>query len=309
MRILAMRKWILAVAAIMLFAASCGPEEETPPTDGPTESPSEEVTATACAESHASDFFEEGSLTIGTDQPVFQPWFGGKGKYEDWEANPGFGIGNPASGEGYESEVSYAIAELMGFSDDEVVWTPLGFNESYKPGPKDFDFYIGQVAILPERAEAVTFSDGYYHASQALVAKKGTPIADATTVEELKTYKLGAQVGTTSFNALEEVVQPDQEIAVFNQSVDVIQALNNGQIDGYVVDAPTAYVNVLIEEVENGVVVGQFGGEGEDFGLVFDQGNTLVDCVNLAIGELKADGTLAALEEQYLGDVTFPEFG
>ena len=304
-----MRKWILAVAVMSLVAAGCGPEEDTPPADGPTESPSEEVTAAACTESHASDFFEEGSLTIGTDQPVFQPWFGGKGKYEDWEANPDFGIGNPASGEGYESEVAYAIADLMGFSDDEVVWTPLGFNESYKPGPKDFDFYIGQVAILPERAEAVTFSDGYYHASQALVAKKGTPIADATTVEELKGYKLGAQVGTTSFIELEEVVQPDQEIAVFNQSVDVIQALNNGQIDGYVVDAPTAYVNVLIEEVENGVVVGQFGGEGEDFGLVFDQGNTLVDCVNIAIGELNADGTLAALEEQYLGDVTFPEFG
>lgn len=304
-----MRKWILAVAAMTLLAAACAPEEETPPADGQTETPADDVTAAECVESHAADFFEEGSLTIGTDQPVFQPWFGGEGTYSDWEANPDFGIGNPASGEGYESEVAYAIAELMGFSETDVVWTPLGFNESYKPGPKNFDFYIGQVAILPERAEAVTFSDGYYHASQALVAKKGTPIADATTVEELKGYKLGAQVGTTSFNALEDVVQPDQEIAVFNQSVDVIQALNNGQIDGYVVDAPTAYVNVLIEEVKKGVVVGQFGGEGEDFGLVLDQGNTLVECVNLAIDELDADGTLAALEEQYLGDVTFPEFG
>jgi polar amino acid transport system substrate-binding protein len=303
-----MRKWFLAMA-IVLFAASCGPEKETPPADGQTETPSEDITAAECAESHASDFFEEGNLTIGTDQPVFQPWFGGTGTYEDWEADPDFGIGNPASGKGYESEVAYAIAELMGFSHDGVVWTPLGFNESYKPGPKDFDFYIGQVAILPERAEAVTFSDGYYHASQALVAKEGTPIADATTIEELKGYKLGAQVGTTSFNALEDVVQPEQEIAVFNQSVDVIQALNNGQIEGYVVDAPTAYVNVLIEEVKDGVVVGQFPGEGEDFGLVLDQGNTLVDCVNLAIAELEADGTLAALEEQYLGDVTFPEFG
>lgn len=304
-----MRKWILAVAVMSLVAASCGPEEDVPPADDSSASPVEEQTPAECTEAHAADLFAEGALTIGTDQPVFQPWFGGKGTYEDWEANPGFGIGNPASGEGYESEVAYAIADLMGFSADEVVWTPLGFNESYKPGPKDFDFYIGQVAILPERAEAVTFSDGYYHASQALVAKKGTPIADATTVEELKGYKLGAQVGTTSFNALEDDVQPDQEIAVFNQSVDVIQALNNGQIDGYVVDAPTAYVNVLIEEVKNGVVVGQFGGEGEDFGLVLDQGNTLVDCVNLAIAELDADGTLAALEEQYLGDVTFPEFG
>ena len=302
-----MRKWIVALAAMTLLAAACAPEEETPPAD-PTETPADDVTAAECTESHASDLFEEGSLTVGTDQPVFQPWFGGTGSYEDWEADPDFGIGNPASGEGYESEVTYAVAEQMGFTEDAVVWTPLGFNESYKPGPKDFDFYVGQVAILPERAEAVTFSDGYYHASQALVAKKGTPIADATTIEELKGYKLGAQVGTTSFNALEDVVQPDQEIAVFNQSVDVIQALNNGQIDGYVVDAPTAYVNVLIEEVKNGVVVGQFAGEGEDFGLVLDQGNTLVECVNLAIGELNADGTLAALEEQYLGDVTFPEF-
>ena len=80
--------------------------------------------------------FEEGSLTVGTDQPVFQPWFGGKGSYEDWEADPGFGIGNPASGEGYESEVTYAVAEQLGFSEDDVVWTPLGFNESYKPGPE-----------------------------------------------------------------------------------------------------------------------------------------------------------------------------
>jgi polar amino acid transport system substrate-binding protein len=303
-----MRRWLLALAAMGLVASACAPEESPPPATEPTGSPQVE-TAAECAESHASDFFEEGSLTIGTDQPVFQPWFGGTGNYADWEADPEFGVGNPASGEGYESEVAYAIAEQMGFSHDEVTWTPLGFNESYKPGPKDFDFYIGQVAILPERAEAVTFSDGYYHASQALVAKKGTSIADATTIEELKGYKLGAQVGTTSFNALEEVVQPDQEIAVFNQSVDVIQALNNGQIDGYVVDAPTAYVTVLIEEVKNGVVVGQFAGEGEDFGLVLDQGNTLVDCVNIAIGELEADGTLAALEEQYLGDVTFPEFG
>jgi polar amino acid transport system substrate-binding protein len=304
-----MRKWMITLMAMTVLAVACAPEEDTPPADGQTTTPADEQTPAECTDSHAADLFAEGTLTIGTDQPVFQPWFGGTGTYRDWEADPDFGVGNPASGEGYESEVAYGIADLMGFSRDEVAWVPLGFNESYQPGPKDFDFYIGQVAILPERAEAVTFSDGYYHASQALVAKKGTPIANATTIEELKGYKLGAQVGTTSFNALEDVVQPDQEIAVFNQSVDVIQALNNGQIEGYVVDAPTAYVNVLIEEVKNGVVVGQFPGEGEDFGLVLDQGNTLVDCVNLAIAELDADGTLAALEEQYLGDVTFPEFG
>jgi polar amino acid transport system substrate-binding protein len=303
-----MRKWFVVVAVLAVVSVACAPEETPPAATEPTGATGGQMTAEECTSAHEGDLFQAGTLTIATDQPVFQPWFGGTGTYEDWEADPDFGVGNPASGEGYESEVAYAVSELMGFSADQVVWVPLSFNESYKPGPKDFDFYIGQVEYLPERAEAVTFSDGYYDVSQAVVAKKGTPIAEATTIAELKPYKLGAQVGTTSFIAVEDVVQPDPDIAVFNQSVDVIQALNNGQIDGYVVDAPTAYVNVLIEQVKNGVVVGQLPYTGGYFGLVLDQGNTLVDCLNIAIGELEADGTLSALEEQYLGDVTFPVF-
>jgi polar amino acid transport system substrate-binding protein len=304
-----MRRSILVVAVLVLAAAACAPEETTPSATGPTGETAGQMTAEECATAHEADLFEAGTLTIGTDQPVFQPWFGGTGTYKDWEADPGFGIGNPASGKGYESEVAYAIADLMGFSADEVAWAPLSFNESFAPGPKDFDFYIGQVEYLPERAEAVTFSDGYYEVSQALVARKGSALAGATTIAELKPYKLGAQVGTTSFNAIEEQIQPDQEVSVFNQSVDVLQAFDNRQIDGYVVDAPTAYVNVLIGQVKNGVVVGQLPYTGGYFGLVLDQGNTLVDCLNIAIGELEADGTLASLEEQYLGDVTYPVFG
>ena len=303
-----MRKSILALAILALVAAACAPEETTPST-GPSEpTGSGEMTAAECADAHAADFFAAGTLTIGADQPAFQPWFAGTGTYSDWEADPDFGVGNPASGEGFESEVAYAVADLLGFSADQVTWVPLDFNQAIKPSPKDFDFYVGQVEYLPERAEAVTFSDGYYEVSQALVVRKGSPLADATTLAELKPYKLGAQVGTTSFNAIEDQIQPDQEISVFNQSVDVLQAFNNRQIDGYVVDAPTAYVNVLIQDVKNGVVVGQLPSTGGYFGLVLDQGNTLVDCLNIAIGELQADGTLASLEEQYLGDVTFPVF-
>lgn len=301
-----MRRWFVAFAALAVVAAACAPEETPPAATAPTGAA--EQTAEECAADHSGDLFATDTLTIGADEPAFQPWFAGTGTYGDWEANPDFGVGNPASGEGYESEVAYAIAALLGFSTDQVTWVPLDFNQSYKPGPKDFDFYIGQVEYLPERAEAVTFSDGYYNVRQALVARKGSPLAGATTIAELKPYKLGAQVGTTSFNTIEDIVQPEQEISVFNQSVDVLQAFNNGQIDAYVVDAPTAYVNVLIQDVENGVVVGQFPDQGGYFGLVLDQGNTLVDCLNIAIGELEADGTLAALEEQYLGDVTFPEF-
>ncbi|HUF59224.1 MAG TPA: ABC transporter substrate-binding protein [Actinomycetota bacterium] len=302
-----MRKWFLAMAAMTLLAAACA-AEETPPADGasPTESPSEELTASACAESHASDFFEEGVLTVGTDVPAFQPWVAGTGEEGAWEGVPDEGTGNPYSGEGYESAVAYAIAEQLGFTHDDVTWTVVPFNNSYAPGPKDFDFDINQVSVTPERETGTTFSEGYYEVSQALVVNKGTPIADATSIEELKTYQLGVQIGTTSLDIVNDVIQPDRQPRVFDRSVDVIQALNNEQIDGYVVDAPTAYVNVLIGQAENGVVVGQFPSQGEHFGLVFEKDNPLVECVDIAIAALHEDGTLQSLEDEWLADLTYP---
>ena len=301
-----MRKWALALTAITLFLAACS--EETPPADDgtPTESPAEEMTAAACAESHASDFVEEGTLTVGTDVPAFQPWVAGTGEEGPWEGVPDEGTGNPYSGEGYESAVAYAIAEQLGFSADQVAWIAVPFNNSYAPGPKDFDFDINQVSVTPERETGTTFSEGYYDVSQALVVNKGTPIADATSIADLETYQLGVQIGTTSLDLVNEVIQPDKQPRVFDRSVDVIQALNNEQIDGYVVDAPTAYVNVLIGQAENGVVVGQFPEQGEHFGLVFEKDNPLVECVNLALAALEADGTLQALEDEWLADLTYP---
>jgi polar amino acid transport system substrate-binding protein len=301
-----MRKWILALAVTTLFGAACA--EETPPADGetPSQSPSEEITAASCAESQASDFFQEDTLTVGTDVPAFQPWVAGTGEQGAWEGVPDEGTGNPYSGEGYESAVAYAIADQLGFSDDQVEWVVVPFNNSYAPGPKDFDFDINQISVTPEREGSVTFSDGYYDVSQALVVNKGTPIADATSIADLKPYQLGVQIGTTSLDMITEVIQPDSQPRVFDRSVDVIQALNNGQIDGYVVDAPTAYVNVLIGQAENGVVVGQFPEQGEHFGLVFEQDNPLVECVNLAIAALGADGSLQALQDEWLADLTYP---
>ena len=289
-----------------LLAAACG--EETPPADDatPSASPAEEMTPDACAESHASDFLQEGTLTVGTDVPAFQPWVAGTGEQGAWEGVPDEGTGNPYSGEGFESAVTYAIAEQLGFSDDQVEWVVVPFNNSYAPGPKEFDFDINQISVTPEREGSVTFSDGYYDVSQALVVNKGTPIADATSIADLKTYRLGVQIGTTSLDMISEVIQPDAQPRVFDRSVDVIQALNNGQIDGYVVDAPTAYVNVLIGQAENGVVVGQFPEQGEHFGVVFEQDSPLVECVNLAIAALEADGTLEALRDEWLADLTYP---
>ncbi len=301
-----MRKIVIGLAALFLVAAACADDTSTSEPGGTTgSSATAAATAADCLTANADSLHAADTLTIATDNPAFQPWFAGTGTYEDWKAQPSSGTGNPASGEGFESAVAYALAEQLGLSADQVTWTPVNFNESYKPGNREYDFYMGQVSYSPERAQAVAFSDGYYEVNQALVANKGTPITDAATTDDLKPYKLGAQIGTTSYQYIVDGIQPDQQPAVFDKSVDVIQALNNGQIDGYVVDAPAAYVNVLIGQAKNGVVVGQFPNSGEYFGVTFDKDSALVGCVNLAIAELKDAGTLADLQAQWLENLDY----
>ncbi|HEY8018744.1 MAG TPA: ABC transporter substrate-binding protein [Actinomycetota bacterium] len=305
-----MRRIVIGLAALFLVAAACSEDSSTTSgTSGATGNTGSTVVAASaieCYQNNLDALYDSTALTIGTDNPAFQPWFAGTGTYGDWTAKPNSGTGNPASGEGFEGALAYQIAEKLSVASDQVNWTPVNFNESYKPGNRDYDFYLGQVSYSPERAQVVAFSDGYYDVNQAVVANKGTPAADATTIADLKPLKLGAQIGTTSYQYIVDNVQPDQEPAVFDRSVDVIQALNNGQIDAYVVDAPTAYVNVLIGQAENGVVVGQFPNNGEYFGMTFDKDSPLVECVNLAIKELTDDGTLAELQSKWLENLDYP---
>ncbi len=306
-----MRKIIIGVAALTIVAAACSNSSDSgnspTPTGGTTTAAPAD--AKACAQGADIPYITDGALTVGTDNPAFQPWFGGTGTYGPWKANPSGGTGNPASGEGYESAVTYALADQMGFTQDQVTWVPVNFNESFKPGPKTFDFDINEISYNPARATVVTFSDSYYDVSQAIVVKKDGPYADAKTFADLNSAKLGAQVGTTSYNYIVDNIQPAQQPQVYDKSVDVLSAFNNGQIDGFVTDAPTAYVAVLIGEAKGGVVAGQFPqiGAQEYFGVVFTKDNPLAGCVNQAIAALTDDGTLAALQKKWLKDVTFPE--
>jgi len=297
-------KLLVGMAVFGLLAAACA--EENPVVQPGGGSP---TAAPVCAKDVTS-YVNQGNLTIATDNPAFAPWFGGNASKpgSPWKANPNNGTGDPYSGEGFESAVAYAVADELGFGQGQVTWVPVNFNQSYKPGPKDFDFFIGQVSYSPVRAQAVDFSDGYYNVQQALVVKKGTPITEATTFADLRSYKLGAQIGTTSYSYIVDDIQPDEQPNVYDNSNDVIAALNAGQIDGIVVDAPTAYVMVLIGEVPHGTVVGQFPtiGDQERFGMVFQKGNPLVTCVNQAIADLSSAGTLDAIQAKWLKALSYP---
>ena len=239
----------------------------------------------------------KGVLTLGTDNPAYPPWFGGgEIKGSKWKIN------DPSTGKGYESAVAYAVAKKLGFAASEVKWTVVPFTQSFAPGKKKFDFFINQVSYAPERAKNVDFSSSYYDVAQAVVVLGNKPIAKAGSVAALKGYKLGAAIGTTSYKAITDVIKPSSKPAVYDTNNDVITALKNGQIDGIVVDLPTAFY-LVAAELDNGAIVGQLpalGGEQEHFGLVLGKGSALTACVDKAVAALRADGTLKKLVATWL---------
>jgi polar amino acid transport system substrate-binding protein len=278
---------LLLVVLLAFLAAGCGGDDD--------ESAGGETTAASC-EKGDLNLVNEGQLTIGTDNPAFPPWFGGDEK-APWK------VSDPRSGEGFESAVAYAIADKLGFAEDEVDWIVVPFNTAFAPGPKKFDFDINQISYKPARANAVDFSDSYYNVNQSLVVLEGTEIADVDSIAGLKPYKFGAQLGTTSYDYITDNIKPSKQPAVFNTNDAAIAALKNKQIDGLVVDLPTAFF-VTAAQVENSKILGQFPTEGtqERFGIVFEKGNSLVNCVNEALAELRSEGTLADLQERWLSE-------
>ena len=277
----------LVVLALGLAATATG-RQSTPAQSG------------SCAKANLN-LVKDGQLSLATDNPAFPPWWGGAPK-KPWQ------VSNPASGKGYESAVAYAVARQLGFSKGQVSWSAVPFNNSFRPGNKPFDFYMAQVSFAPERARAVSFSNSYYFVNQAVVANAGTPISRVTTVAGLRPYKLGAQVGTTSYSYITRFIRPSQSPAVYDSNNDAISALGAGQIDGIVVDLPTAFFVVAVQ-LDDGTIVGKLPQRGarERFGMVFEKGNSLVRCVNRALNRLWANGTIRGIQRKYLAQAGAPD--
>ena len=243
-----------------------------------------------------------GTLTIGTDNPAFPPYWDPPA--DDEEPTDPWELGDPTNKRGFEGAVAWAVAEELGFDDDTVEFIAVPFDSSYSPGEKDFDFYLAQVSYTPERAEQVDMSDGYFFVNQALVANADTPITESTTIADVAGYRLGVQIGTTSLAYIEEQIQPSTEPQVYNSNDDAIEALNAGQVDGIVVDLPTAFFITAVQ-MENGVVVGQFptaGDEEEYFSLVLELDSPLTDCVNQAIAALTESGELEDITTEWMSE-------
>ncbi len=263
----------LAGAAVLAIALTgCQPG-----TDGP-------------GDDAGSGYVTDGKLTIGTGEPAYYPWV-----IDD----------DPESGEGFEAAIAYAVAEQLGFSADDVVWVRTTFDEAIAPGPKDFDFNLQQFSITEERAEAVDFSSPYYETTQVVITTESSAAAGATSITDLQGHLIGAQVGTTSLDAIEQQIQPTEGAQVFNTNDDAKLALESGQVDAIVVDLPTAFYLTGVE-LTGGLIIGQLprpdGKSGDEFGLVLAKDSPLTADVTAAVDALRDDGTLQAIADEWLAD-------
>ncbi|MEU7848008.1 ABC transporter substrate-binding protein [Micromonospora parva] len=280
---MASRSRLLALplaGAVVVATAGCAPQDEKPT---PT------VTAAASCAKDSLPTRTPGKLTIATDQPAYEPWFS-----DD----------KPDNGEGFESAVAYAVAEKLGYARADVTWTRIKFDSAIAPGPKDFDFDINQFSITEERKQAVDFSAPYYLVRQTVIALKSSKIAGRTSLAELRDARLGAQVGTTSYQAITDVIKPTAKPQVYNSNDDAKKALQNGQLDGLVVDLPTAFY-ITGAEITDATIIGQVPqvGTPEAFGLLLDKNSPLTSCVSDAVGQLSTAGTLKQLEQKWLAQV------
>ena len=234
----------------------------------------------------------EGVLTAATGEPVFPPWMG--------VGDDNFDV--PESQTGFESALVYEIAAEFGLSADQVTWVRTGFDEAIAPGEKDYDFNIQQYSITADRDEVVDFSDGYYQVEQAIIGASDSPAASAGSIEELKGLRLGAAIGTTSLDYIDSVIEPDSDAQVYDDNAAAKAAFDAGQVDGIVFDLPTAYFITAVEITDASIigVLPRVGDDPEELGLMFEEGSPLVSCVNEALSTLRSNGTIEALEDEWL---------
>lgn len=269
------------VAVSLAFAlAACGDDDGGGGGDGEGAFGECEV-ASEPGELGDIELVEDGVLTVVTSLPAPGFWNG-----DDPESING----------GFEYCMAAEIATSLGLDEVEVV--NVSFDALVAGQTGDFDIALSQVTITEERAEVVDFSVPYFSSDQGVLVNAGTSVA---TIEEAKALNWGVQTATTGQTYLDEVVQPDSEVASFQDTPSMFAALTSGQVDAVMLD--TAIVLGQAAESDGAQeVVAQFS-TGEEYGAIYEKGSPSASGFDAVITALDEAGTLDALTAQWLAPV------
>ena len=192
---------------------------------------------------------------------------------------------------GIDMEIADAIASKLGL---EVEVEDIAFDSvilEVTSGKADVG--IAGISATEERKQSVDFSDTYTTSKQLIIVKDDSTIAGA---KDLEGKKLGVQTGTTGDILASDI--KDATVERYDKGMDAVQALSQGKIDAVVIDSAVA--NKFAEEV-SGLKVLDEAYADENYAIAVKKGNKeLLDGVNKALSELKADGTIDSIIAKYI---------
>lgn len=196
---------------------------------------------------------------------------------------------------GFENGVAEEIAERLGY--DGFSLKNVSFDGLVAGKVKGFDLALSQVTITKDRAKVVAFTTPYFSSDQGIMVKAGTTVDESN----ITTIQWGVQGATTAQTFLEDEVKPDDEPRSYQETTQAFAALQAGQVDAVLLDT-----SIVLQQASesDGVfeVVGQFK-TGESYGGIMPKGKNLKKKIDKAIKAMAADGTLAALSEEFLSPV------
>ncbi|WP_029251598.1 transporter substrate-binding domain-containing protein [Paraoerskovia marina] len=271
------------VPAVALALTACS-------SDTASDDTGESTSAAACT---AEDLptLTDGTLTVGASDP-FEPWY----------------VGEPTSGEGFESALIYAVADELGYAADDVVWESVTFEQIVSPAIKPFDVAAYQTTITEERRSAVDFSSPYLTTHQGVIVADDGDFASATALADLEGARVGVTASQTSLDAAESAWGDAVEVVPFSAAGDGMTALTSGTIDAMVMDVDQGVAASTVYFPDTSIV-GTLPdvGEPEQLGLVLDKDSELTACVSEAVDTLDENGTLDALRDEWLDSDEIPE--
>lgn len=205
-------------------------------------------------------------------------------------------LGDDGEPDGFDIALIKAVGEKMGM---QVEIQNMEFASLVAAIGTKIDGAIAGMTVTEERKAAVDFSDPYYEAVQYVIVPIGS---DITTAEDLKGKNIGVQLGTTGMIIAETI--EGANVQSYNKAVDAVNDLNNGRVDLVIIDKNPAEVFVSkFSDKLTAMEGAQFEFETEEYAIALPKGSDLVEKVNAALAELKADGTFDALVAEYIGAV------
>lgn len=203
-------------------------------------------------------------------------------------------VGDDGKPDGFDMALIKAVGDKIGM---EVQIQDMEFDSLVSSIGGKIDVAIAGMTVTEERQKTVDFSDSYYEAVQAVIVPKGSSVASA---DDLKNLKIGVQLGTTGEFIADEI--EGAEVSAYNKAVDAVNDLNNGRVDCVIVDKNPAEVFGAQFSDKVDVLSGtDFDFEPEFYAIALPKGDTeLAAKINGALKELKEDGTYDKLVKQYI---------